>query len=49
MADQKNYPHIIEYDDHLFIVFSSAKQTMEVLKVSLDNLDELMKNEPTKN
>ena len=44
-----DYPHIIEYDDHLFIAFSSAKQTMEVLKVSLDNLDELMKNEPTKN
>lgn len=34
-----DYPHIIEHDDHLLIAFSGAKQTMEVLKVSLDDLE----------
>lgn len=36
-----DYPHIIEHDDHLLIAFSGAKQTVEVLKVSLDSLDRL--------
>ncbi|MEZ6062352.1 MAG: exo-alpha-sialidase [Planctomycetaceae bacterium] len=34
-----DYPHIIEYDSHLLIAFSGAKQTMEVMKVSLDELE----------
>lgn len=34
-----DYPHIIEHDDQLLIAFSGAKQTMEVLKVSLASLD----------
>jgi hypothetical protein len=33
-----DYPHMIEQQGHLFIAFSGAKQTMEVLKVSLDDL-----------
>ena len=37
-----DYPHIIEHDGHLFIAFSGAKQTMEVLKVSLDDVDRLL-------
>lgn len=37
-----DYPHVIEHDDHLLIAFSGAKQTMEVLKVSLNDLDTLM-------
>ncbi len=37
-----DYPHIIEHDDYLLIAFSGAKQTMEVLKVSLDDVDELI-------
>lgn len=37
-----DYPHIIEHDGHLLIAFSGAKQTMEVLKVSLADLDTLM-------
>lgn len=37
-----DYPHIIEHDDHLLIAFSGAKQTMEVMKVSLDDLDEMI-------
>ncbi len=37
-----DYPHIIEHDGHLLIAFSGAKQTMEVLRVSLTDLDALM-------
>lgn len=36
-----DYPHMIEQDGNLFIAFSGAKQTMEVLKVSLDDLEKL--------
>ena len=36
-----DYPHIIERDGHLLIAFSGAKQTMEVMKVSLDELERL--------
>ncbi len=36
-----DYPHIIEHEDHLLIAFSGAKQTMEVMKVSLDELERL--------
>lgn len=37
-----DYPHVIENNDHLLIAFSGAKQTMEVLKVSLDDLDRMI-------
>lgn len=37
-----DYPHIIEYDGHLLIALSGAKQTMEVMKVSLDELERLV-------
>jgi len=37
-----DYPHMIEHDQHLWIAFSGAKQTMELLKVGLDDVDELM-------
>ena len=36
-----DYPHIIEHDGHLLVAFSGAKQTMEVMKVSLDELERL--------
>lgn len=36
-----DYPHMIEHDGYLYISFSSAKQTLEVLKVSLDDLEKL--------
>ncbi len=36
-----DYPHIIEHDGRLLIAFSGAKQTMEVMKVSLDALERL--------
>lgn len=37
-----DYPHMIEHDGHLLIAFSGAKQTMEVLKVSLAAVDDLI-------
>ena len=37
-----DYPHIIEHGAQLLISFSGAKQTVEVLKVSLDELDRQM-------
>jgi hypothetical protein len=37
-----DYPHMIEHDGHLLIAFSGAKQTMEVLRVSLTDLDRLI-------
>ncbi|MDV6030086.1 MAG: sulfatase-like hydrolase/transferase [Phycisphaera sp. RhM] len=39
-----DYPHLIEHDEHLLIAFSGAKQTMEVLKVSLDDVDALLRS-----
>ena len=37
-----DYPHMIEHDGNLFISFSGAKQTVEVLKVPLDAIDKLI-------
>ncbi|MEA1951853.1 MAG: exo-alpha-sialidase, partial [Planctomycetota bacterium] len=37
-----DYPHIIEHEGDLFISFSGAKQTVEVLKVSLDDIDKMV-------
>lgn len=37
-----DYPHLMEHDGNLLVAFSGAKQTMEVLKISLDDLDALM-------
>jgi len=36
-----DYPHLIEHDGYLLVAFSGAKQTMEVLRVSLDELEAL--------
>ncbi len=40
-----DYPHMIEHEGHLLIAFSGAKQTMEVLQVSLDDVDKLITRE----
>ncbi len=37
-----DYPHMIEHDEHLFISFSGAKQTVEILKVPLVAIDRLI-------
>ena len=34
-----DYPHIIEKDGYLFIAFSGAKQTMEVVRVALEDIE----------
>ena len=37
-----DYPHVIQHDDHLLIAFSGGKQTVEVLKVRIADLDEIV-------
>ncbi len=39
-----DYPHLIEHDGHLMAAFSGAKQTMEVLKISLDDVDKMIQS-----
>lgn len=34
-----DYPHLIEHDDHLYVAFASAKQTVEVLKIRIADLE----------
>lgn len=34
-----DYPHVIEHEGYLYIAFASAKQTVEVLKISIAELD----------
>lgn len=36
-----DYPHVIEHDGALFIAFATAKQTVEVLKVRLEDLQRI--------
>lgn len=40
------YPHVIEHDDHLLIIFSRDMKTVETVRVSLDEVDRLRRNEP---
>lgn len=37
-----DYPHLIEHDGHLLIAFSGAKQTTEVLRISMSQLERLI-------
>ncbi len=42
-----DYPHVIEHDGHVLVAFATKKQTVEVLKIKLTDLDKLtMPNEP---
>jgi predicted neuraminidase len=34
-----DYPHVIEHEGHLYIAFAGGKQSVEVLKVSLKDVD----------
>ena len=36
-----DYPHVLEHEGHLLIAFSGAKQTVEVLRVRIRDLDGL--------
>jgi predicted neuraminidase len=37
--DSLQYPHVIENGGHVLVAFSRRKQTIEVVKVSLDEID----------
>ena len=42
-----DYPHVIEHDGHVLVAFAGGKQTVEVLKIKLEDLDALtMPEEP---
>lgn len=42
-----DYPHVIEHADSLFVAFASGKQTVEVLKLKLSDIDAIeMPNSP---
>ncbi|MCR6720071.1 MAG: exo-alpha-sialidase [Chitinophagaceae bacterium] len=36
-----DYPHVIEHDGHLLIAFAGGKQSVEVMKVRLSDLEKL--------
>lgn len=36
-----DYPHVMEHNDHILVTFSSAKQTVEVIKISLSEMDSI--------
>ncbi|WP_417736773.1 exo-alpha-sialidase [Rosistilla oblonga] len=36
-----DYPHVIQQDGHLLVAFATQKQTVEVLKINLDDIDAL--------
>jgi len=45
-----DYPHVIEHNGHLLIAFSGGKQSIEVLKIKISDLDTLeMPSEPLVN
>ena len=35
-----DYPHVIEHNGNLYVAFASAKQTVEVLKIRISDLDD---------
>ena len=40
-----DYPHVMEHDRHLYVAFASAKQTVEVLKIRIEDIEAFtMKN-----
>lgn len=41
-----DYPHVIEHEGNLLIAFSGVKQTVEVLKLPLTAVDELLASDP---
>lgn len=34
-----DYPHIMEHDGHIFVAFATQKQTVEVIKIKISDLD----------
>ena len=36
-----DYPHVIVHDEHLYVAFAGAKQSVEVLKIKISDLDDI--------
>ena len=36
-----DYPHVIEHEGYIYVAFNSAKQSVEVLKIKISDLDNL--------
>ena len=36
-----DYPHALEHDDHLLVAFAGGKQSVEVLKIKISDLDSI--------
>mgnify|MGYP000845960196 CR=1 FL=1 len=36
-----DYPHVMEHDGHIFVAFASGKQTVEVIKIRLSDIDSI--------
>jgi hypothetical protein len=36
-----DYPHVLEHEGNLYVAFSGAKQSIEVLKIKISDLDEI--------
>ena len=41
-----DYPHVIEHDHQLLVAFSGGKQTVEVLKIKIADLDQVSNSRP---
>ena len=37
-----DYPHVMEHDGELFVAFSGGKQSVEVLRINIDELTRIM-------
>lgn len=40
-----DYPHVIEHDGYVLVAFASAKQTVEVLKIKISDLDQFQNSD----
>ena len=38
---QVDYPHVIEHDGYIYVAHASAKQTVEVHRIRISDLDNL--------
>lgn len=40
-----DYPHVIEHDGYIYVAFNSAKQSVEVLKIDIEDLNQLQRQQ----
>lgn len=40
-----DYPHVIEHDGYIYVAFNSAKQSVEVLKIDIEDLNQLQREQ----